>query len=91
MKTIYLKTEPRNSWVTPTYYKVTGFDNALTVVEVWNATTLEVHEIDDETFNGYVEYIKLRDLNNPLVECSRSKFDNEYIGLTNKLNALTSV
>lgn len=91
MKTIYLKSEPLMAWQKPTYYKLIGSDNDITEVSVWNATSLELSHTDDETWADYINYIKGRDTNHPLIEIQRKEFDTQYIKLTNKLNNITSI
>lgn len=90
MRTVYLKSNPVQSWQKPTYYKITGSDNNIKSISIWNATSLDVSEIDDETFNDHLTDLKQRDLNHPIVEISRKEFDDQYLKLTNKLNELAA-
>ena len=91
MKTIFLKTKPRQNYMNPTYYKVCGTDNNISILSIWKDTTIEIAYYDDELFDNHISYIKDRDLNNPLIEIDRKEFDSEFITISNRLNAITSV
>jgi len=90
MRTIHLKSQPLQSWQHPTYYKVVGEDNNITEVSIWNATSLEITEVSDETFDDHIKYLKARDRNHPIVEIDRQEFDEQYMMLTEKQNKLSA-
>lgn len=90
MKTIYLKSEPVQSWQIPTYYKIVGTDNDITEITVWNKSSMEITHTDDESFEDYIDYIKNRDLSHPLVEITREEFDKKYVAIIERLNQLSA-